>query len=122
MARRRFTLSSPTARSWTADSAYTVGSPEPTAPRQLLTAPLAGAGHAARATLVFSPIGVGARAWIRLRRMDLTVIKAKIAAGVLPQANGVSVRQTRYVPGVCVGCDGMIGADDVGVQFFGAGR
>src|SRR5687768_2229183 len=111
MARRRFTLSSPTARSWTADSAipYTVGSPEPTAPRHLLTAPLAGAGHAARATLAFSPIGVGARSWIRLRRMDLTVIKAKIAAGVLPQANGVSVRQTRYVSGVCVGCDGIIG-------------
>lgn len=57
-----------------------------------------------------------------MRRMDLTIIKAKIAAGVLPQANGVSVRQTRYVSGVCVGCDGTIGADDIGIQFFGAGR
>jgi hypothetical protein len=50
--------------------------------------------------------------------MELMAIKAKIAAGVLPQANGVAVRQARYVSGVCVGCDAAFGANDVGVEFF----
>lgn len=56
------------------------------------------------------------------QRMDLTAIKAKIAAGVLPQRNGVAVRQARYVAGVCVGCDATFGASDVGVEFFVSGR
>jgi hypothetical protein len=54
--------------------------------------------------------------------MDFTVIKAKIAAGVLPPRNGVAVRQARYVSGVCVGCGATFGASDVGVEFFLFGR
>jgi hypothetical protein len=54
--------------------------------------------------------------------MDLTVIRAKITAGVLPQVNDASARQARYVSGVCVGCDGTIGANDICAQFFGTGR
>src|SRR5688572_8860755 len=54
--------------------------------------------------------------------MDLAVIKAKIAAGILPQTNGVAVRHARYVSGVCVGCDATFGANEVGIQFFAPGR
>jgi len=57
-----------------------------------------------------------------LNRMDLTAIKAKIAAGVLPRTNGVGVRHARYVSGVCVGCDMAFGADAVGVHLFVSGR
>jgi hypothetical protein len=54
--------------------------------------------------------------------MDLRVIKAKIAAGVLPQTNGVAVRHARYVSGGCVGCDTTFGGGDVGVQIFVSGK
>jgi hypothetical protein len=49
--------------------------------------------------------------------MDLAAMKAKLVAGVLPQAQDVAVRLVRYASGVCVGCDGAIGPSDVGVQF-----
>lgn len=49
--------------------------------------------------------------------MDLTSIKAKIAAGVLPSANGVGVHAIRYVAGVCVGCDMTIRWSDLCIQF-----
>jgi hypothetical protein len=54
--------------------------------------------------------------------MDLMAIKAKIAAGLLPQTNSVAVRHARYVSGVCVGCDAAFGASEVGVEFFVSGR
>lgn len=56
-----------------------------------------------------------------LKRMDLTAIKAKMAAGVLPQTNG-AVRHARYVSGICVGCDATFGPREVGVEFFVSGR
>jgi len=50
--------------------------------------------------------------------MDLTSIKAKIAAGVLPSRNGVPVRHVRYTAGVCAACDEAFSSDAVGgVQF-----
>jgi len=49
--------------------------------------------------------------------MDLTSIKAKIAAGVLPSANGVGAHAIRYVAGVCVGCDMTIRWSDLCIQF-----
>ena len=57
--------------------------------------------------------------------MDLTTIKAKIAAGVLPSTNRVAaVRHVRYTAGVCAGCDEAFSADAVGgVQLdTGSGR
>jgi hypothetical protein len=54
--------------------------------------------------------------------MDLTAMKAKIAAGVLPRTNGVAVPHARYVSGVCVGCDAAFGASEVGIEFFFSGR
>jgi hypothetical protein len=51
--------------------------------------------------------------------MDLTVIQAKIAAGVLPQTNGAAERAARYVSGVCIGCDGTITANEIGIQLCG---
>lgn len=53
--------------------------------------------------------------------MDLTVIKAKIAAGILPRTNGVAERTARFVAGVCIGCDGTIRTDEVGIQLCGPG-
>jgi len=50
--------------------------------------------------------------------MDSTTIKAKIAAGLLPLANGVVVHHhTRLTPGVCAGCDQPVSTIDIGVQF-----
>jgi hypothetical protein len=50
--------------------------------------------------------------------MDLTAMKAKIAAGALPSVNGVAVEHVRFASGVCVGCDAPLVADGVGsVQF-----
>lgn len=46
--------------------------------------------------------------------MDLTTIRAKIAAGVLPSTNGVAVRHVRYIAGVCAGCDEAFSSDAVG--------
>ena len=57
-----------------------------------------------------------------LKRMDIRAIKAKIAAGVLPQTNGGTVRHARYVSGVCVGCDAAFGPNEVGVEVFVPGR
>ena len=56
--------------------------------------------------------------------MDLTIIKAKIAAGVLPSTKTVAVRNVRYTAGVCAGCDEAFSADSVGgVQLdTGSGR
>ncbi len=51
--------------------------------------------------------------------MDLTVVQAKIAAGILPQTNGTAERMARYVSGVCIGCDGPITADEIGIQLCG---
>jgi len=50
--------------------------------------------------------------------MDLAVIKAKIAAGVLPSVNGIAVQQVRFVEGICIGCDARIPSDDVGGVAF----
>jgi hypothetical protein len=61
--------------------------------------------------------------WLRLtdiaevRAMDLTTIKAKISAGVLPQVNGIAVQHVRFPSGVCDGCDERIATTDIGVQF-----
>jgi hypothetical protein len=49
--------------------------------------------------------------------MNLTAIKAKIAAGVLPQINGLAVSHVRYASGLCVGCDAALNVSDFGVQF-----
>jgi hypothetical protein len=50
--------------------------------------------------------------------MNLTSIKAKIAAGVLPATNGIAVHRVRYTAGVCAGCEETVPSDDVGgVQF-----
>jgi hypothetical protein len=57
-----------------------------------------------------------------LKCMDLTAMKAKIAAGVLPRTNGVAARHARYVSGLCVGCDATFGASEVGIEFFVSGR
>lgn len=51
--------------------------------------------------------------------MDLAVIRAKIAARILPPTNGAAERTARYVSGVCVGCDGTITAAEIGVQLCG---
>ena len=50
--------------------------------------------------------------------MDLTAIKAKIAAGVLPKKEDVAIRPARYVSGICVACDTPLRASDVCVEFF----
>jgi len=50
--------------------------------------------------------------------VDLTVIKAKIAAGVLPKKEDVAIRPARYVSGICVACDTSLRASDVCVEFF----
>ena len=57
-----------------------------------------------------------------LTRMDLTAVTVKLSAGVLPQARDVAVRFVRYASGVCVACDLIFGASDVGVQFDVDGR
>ena len=49
--------------------------------------------------------------------MDITAIKAKIAAGVLPAVNGVVVHQTRFTRGICAGCDTTVNATEIGVRF-----
>ena len=50
--------------------------------------------------------------------MELTAIKAKIAAGVLPKKEDVAIRPARYVSGICVACDTPLRASDVSVEFF----
>ena len=49
--------------------------------------------------------------------MDITAIKAKIAAGVLPPVNYVVAPQARFTPGVCVGCDTTVGGSQIAVFF-----
>jgi hypothetical protein len=54
--------------------------------------------------------------------MDLTTaVKAKVAAGVLPHANGIAVDHVRFMSGVCVGCDTPFASDGVGGVQFDAG-
>jgi hypothetical protein len=54
--------------------------------------------------------------------MDVIDMKAKIAAGVLPQSNRVAAHHVRYASGLCVGCDVDFGASEVGVQIFASGK
>jgi hypothetical protein len=49
--------------------------------------------------------------------MDLRIIQAKVAAGVLPKANGIAVHHVRFPSGVCDGCDERVARTDIGVQF-----
>jgi hypothetical protein len=54
--------------------------------------------------------------------MDVIDMRAKIAAGVLPQSNRVAAHPARSVSGVCVGCNVTFGASDVGVRIFFSGK
>ena len=49
--------------------------------------------------------------------MSVDIIKAKVAAGVLPRPSGVHGQPVRYTSGVCGGCDVMIESNEIGVQF-----
>jgi hypothetical protein len=53
--------------------------------------------------------------------VNLTALKAKIAAGVLPSANGVIVDHVRFTSGLCTGCDAPLVCDGIGGVQFTAG-
>jgi hypothetical protein len=53
--------------------------------------------------------------------VDLTSIKAKIAAGALPATNGIAVHRVRYLAGVCAACDETFSSDAIGGVQFDAG-
>lgn len=68
--------------------------------------------------LAFRPTRLAAQWCLCWATMDLTAIKGKIAAGVLPETKDVAIRPARYVSGICVACDVPFCASDVGVEFF----
>ena len=53
--------------------------------------------------------------------MDLTSIRAKIDAGVLPATDGIAVHSVRFTTGVCAACDETVKSDDVGAVQLDAG-
>ena len=53
--------------------------------------------------------------------MGITVVQAKLAAGMLPVAQDVAIRFVPDAAGVCVACDLILDATEIGVAFEGGG-